>query len=62
MFLIRISLGIKNACFVSILKHMIKAYLNSEIGIKIYALLIIQTNEMRTVRKSSDLFSESITG
>jgi hypothetical protein len=35
MFLIRIVLGMKNVCFVYIFKHMIKAYLNSEIDIEI---------------------------
>jgi hypothetical protein len=62
MLLIRTALGMENVCIVNIFEHMIKAYLNSEIGINIS--LINNTNkfETYTIRKSSDLFSENYRG
>jgi hypothetical protein len=57
MFLIRKALGVKNICFVYIFKHVIKIYLNSEIGIALCVINNPDEFEIYTIRKTSDLFS-----
>jgi hypothetical protein len=64
MFPIRIALERKNVCFVYIFKHMIKVYLNLEIGINI-CIFIIQIEVWNRfliiqIRKPSDVFSKNI--
>jgi hypothetical protein len=62
MFPIRILLGMKNVYLVYTSKHMVKVYLNSEIGIIICVINNPYKFEMYTIRKPSDLFSEKCRG
>jgi hypothetical protein len=60
MFPIRITLGVKNVCFVHIFKQMIEFDLNLEIGINICVIDNPGKVEMYTVSKPSYVISKII--